>query len=383
MTAVRPAWILPETRYDFGDGHPMAPGRVHNTIRLATALGVLDLFDHVPAEPLDEALLRQVHTSDYIAAVRSGEPHPELGLGTVDNPIVPGLDEIARNVAAGTVEAARQVWRGPYRRAVNIAGGLHHAMPGATSGFCVYNDIGCAIEWLLAHGCERVVYLDVDAHHGDGVQAIFADEPRVVTISLHQTGAELFPGTGYAHETGGGDAVGTAVNVALAGGTDDAGWLRAFDAVVPEVLAEFAPQVIVSQHGCDSHRLDPLTDLQLSVEGQQASYQMIADWADEYADGRWVAVGGGGYAVTSVVPRAWTHLLAVMAGAPLDPATPIPDAVRAELGTRLPATMGDLAGEPVAWRSTRSGWDPASRLDQTVLATRKAAFPDLGLDPEF
>src|SRR5699024_2144419 len=156
---------------------PMEPGRVPNTIALASALGVLDHFDSVEPEPLDPDLLARVHHPDYIAAVRSGERHPERGLGTEDNPVVPGMREIACRVVAGTVEAARQVWQGGYRGAANIAGGLHHAMPAASSGFCIYNDVACAIQWLLDHGCGRVAYVDVDAHHGDGVQEIFANEP--------------------------------------------------------------------------------------------------------------------------------------------------------------------------------------------------------------
>lgn len=375
------AWIVPEEEYDFGRGHPMAPGRVRNTIALAEALGVLDHFDAVTAEPLDPELLAKVHTAEYIDAVRSGERHPNLGLGTEDNPVVPGMHDTACRVVAGTVEAARRVWQGGHLGAANIAGGLHHAMPGATSGFCVYNDVACAIRWLLDHGCGRVAYIDVDAHHGDGVQTIFADEPRVLTVSLHQNPMELFPGTGFAHEIGGPGALGSAINVALPRDTGDAGWLRAFDAVVPAALEAFAPDILVTQHGCDSHHDDPLTDLTLSIEGQRESYRMIGDLAERLTGRRWVAVGGGGYSVRSVVPRAWTHLLAMMAGHPLDPAMAVPEAVRASM-VGMPETMGDL-GRSVLWTSIGSGWDPASRLDQAILATRRAVFPELGLDPEF
>jgi len=377
-----PAWIVPEERYAFALGHPMAPGRVTNTILLAEALGLLEHFTPVTAAPLDEDLLARVHDPGYIAAVRAEQPNEKYGLGTEDNPVVPGMHEIAGNVVAGTVEAVRQVWHGPYRRAVNIAGGLHHAMPATSSGFCTYNDIACGIQWLLDEGAERVAYLDVDAHHGDGVQRIFEDDPRVLTISLHQNPMELFPGTGFATETGGADALGSAVNIALPRGTGDAGWLRAFDAVVPQALEAFAPQVLVSQHGCDSHRDDPLTDLALTVDGQRASYEMIADLAEAYAEGRWVALGGGGYAVRSVVPRAWCHLLGIVSGEAVDPDTPVPVAVREKLGDGAPATMTDLTA-PLTWASVREGWDPASRIDQTVLTTRRAAYPDLGLDPEF
>ncbi len=316
------------TRYDFGPDHPMAPGRVSNTISLARHLGVLDRLRIVPPPEIDLDLLRTVHTADYVAAVQRGEPDARHGLGTSDNPIFPGMHEIAGRVTMATLEAARRVWDGGAVRACNISGGLHHAMPDRTSGFCVYNDIAVAITWLLENGCERVGYVDVDVHHGDGVQAIFYDDPRVMTVSLHETPACLFPGTGYPTETGGPGAEGTAVNVALPPGTTDAGWLRAFHAVVPAALRAFQPTVLVTQHGCDSHTHDPLADLDLSLDGQRASYLALADLADELCDGRWVSTGGGGYAVLNVVPRAWTHLLGLVSGQPIPPETPIPQAWR-------------------------------------------------------
>lgn len=366
--------------YDFGPEHPMGPGRVRNTISLARSLGVLDQLEIVEAEQLDEDLLRRVHADDYVRAVRAERVNPVYGLGTVDNPLVPGMHAIAGGVVAGTVEAARSVWSGEVRRACNVAGGLHHALRAATSGFCVYNDLAVGIQWLLENGCERVAYIDVDVHHGDGVQEIFFDDPRVLTVSVHETPAVLFPGTGFATEIGGPDARGTAVNLALPPGTGDAGWLRAFEAVVPEAVRAFAPEVIVTQHGCDTHIADPLADLDLTIEGQRASYLALAALADEVCDGRWVSTGGGGYAVRTVVPRAWTHLLAIVAGAPMDPRTPIPDEWLAAMGREgMPATMGD--GGTADFTPFSDGFDPASRLDQAIMATRRAALPDLGVDP--
>ena len=185
-------------------------------------------------------------------------------------------------------------------------------MPDRASGFCVYNDVAVGIQWLLDQGAQRVAYVDVDVHHGDGVEAIFWDDPRVLTISLHESGQFLFPGTGFADDTGGPGAEGSAVNVALPPGTADAGWLRAFHAVVPPLLREFDPEILVTQHGCDSHADDPLAHLMLSVDGQRAAYLALHDLAHEVAGGRWVATGGGGYALVDVVPRAWTHLLAIV-----------------------------------------------------------------------
>ncbi len=367
------------SRYDFGSDHPMAPGRVKNTISLARQLGVLDRMDVVPPPEIDLDLLRRVHADDYIEAVQRGEANVEFGLGTTDNPVFPGMHEISAQVAMATVEAARSVWAGEARRASNISGGLHHAMPRSTSGFCIYNDLAVAIQWLLDAGVPRVAYVDVDVHHGDGVQAIFYDDPRVMTVSLHETPACLFPGTGFPEEIGGPGAEGTAVNVALPPGTNDAGWLRAFDAVVPDVLRAFAPTVLVTQHGCDSHEHDPLADLELSLDGQRASYLALALLADELCEGRWVSTGGGGYALLHVVPRAWTHLLGIVSGEPVPPETPTPQAWRDEVGEWAPTSMSDQAD--VSFTRFSDGVTPESRVDQAILATRRAVYPELGLDP--
>ncbi len=368
------------TAYDFGTDHPMAPGRVRNAISLARQLGVLDRLDVVPPPEIDIELLRTVHTDAYIAAVQACVPDPRYGLGSSDNPVFPHMHEVSARVAMATVEAARSVWTGEALRACNVSGGLHHAMPAVTSGFCVYNDIAVAIQWLLDHGCERVGYVDVDVHHGDGVQSIFYDDPRVMTVSVHETPTVLFPGTGYPYETGGPGAEGTAVNIALPPGTKDAGWLRAFDAIVPEVLRAFRPTVLVTQHGCDSHRHDPLADLELSVDGQRASYLALADLADELCEGRWVSTGGGGYAVLHVVPRAWTHLMAIVSGTPVPPETPVPQAWRDEVLSGEPLTMSD--GEDVGFARFADGFSPSSRLDQAIIATQKAVYPELGLHPD-
>ncbi len=366
-------------RYDFGLDHPMAPGRVKNAISLARHLGVLDRLSVVPPPAVELDLIRSVHTADYVAAVQRGETSLEHGLGTTDNPLFPGMHEISARVVMGSVEAARRVFSGEVKRASNVSGGLHHAMPDRTSGFCVYNDTAVAIRWLLDSGVERVAYVDVDVHHGDGVQTIFYDDPRVMTVSLHETPACLFPGTGFPTETGGPGAEGSAVNVALPPGTTDAGWLRAFHAVVPDVLRVFEPQVLVTQHGCDSHEDDPLADLKLSVDGQRASYLALADLADELCEGRWVSTGGGGYEVIRVVPRAWAHLLGIVSGQPVPPETATPESWRAEMGDGAPESMTD--GADVSFASYGDGINPESRVDQAILATRRAVFPELGLDP--
>ncbi|MFC6879764.1 MULTISPECIES: acetoin utilization protein AcuC [Actinomadura] len=368
----------------------MNPIRVELTMALARELGVPDP-PNVATRTFDAAsdeLLRTVHEEEYIAAVRhagaTGLTEPRHGLGTPDNPVFLGMHEASALVVGGSVAAAEAVWTGRAEHAANIAGGLHHALRGAASGFCVYNDPAVAIARLLASGAERVAYVDIDVHHGDGVQAAFYDDPRVLTISLHETPRTLFPGTGFPNESGGPGAEGTAVNVALPPGTGDAPWLRAFDAVVPPLLRAFGPQVLVTQHGADAHSLDPLAHLILSVDGQRTAYSWLHRLAHETAGGRWVVTGGGGYELVQVVPRAWTHLLAEAAGAPIPPETQTPDGWREFVRQRTeevaPRRMTD-GTNVVEVHTWGEGYDPANPVDQAVLATRRAVFPEHGLDP--
>ena len=377
--------------YDFGHDHPLNPLRVELTMRLARDLGVLDLptVSVVRPAPATDAELLLVHEPEYVEAVKvaGADPsHEDLarGLGTADTPTFLGMHEASALIVGATLAAARAVWTGATEHGVNIAGGLHHAMPGAGSGFCVYNDPAVAIAWMLEQGAERVAYVDVDVHHGDGVERAFWDDDRVLTISVHESGRYLFPGTGFPEDTGGLAAQGLAVNLALPPGTADGPWLRAFHAVVPQLLREFSPEVLVTQHGCDSHMDDPLTNLMLSVDGQRASYLALRDLAEEVCGGKWVATGGGGYAVMDVVPRAWAHLLAIVAGSPLDPSTLTPDRWRARIeelrGSPGPLRMTD--GRAVGYRAWEQGYDPASWLDRSIQATRTAAFPLNGLDPQ-
>jgi acetoin utilization protein AcuC len=389
---VEVVWEDDLVQYNFGRGHPMAPVRVELTVRLARALGALDHANVSVVAPgyAQDDLLKSVHTPDLIAAVRRCAADPdslelEHGLGTDDNPCFPGMHDATARVVSGTVEMAQGVYSGRVDHGVNIIGGLHHGMPERASGFCIYNDVAIAIRWLLEQGVQRIAYVDVDVHHGDGVQHVFYDDPRVMTISLHESPRTLFPGTGYPEETGGPNAGGTSVNVALPPGTTDAGWLRAFHAVVPALLREFQPEILVSQHGCDSHAEDPLAHLALTVDGQRAAYLELHRLAHEICDGRWVVTGGGGYAIVDVVPRAWTHLLAIVADAPIPPETLLPESwrgyVNERLGRAAPYRMTD-GGTPdfTPWEN---GYDPGDWLDRAVLATRRAIFPLYGLDPHW
>jgi acetoin utilization protein AcuC len=370
--------------YDFGE-HPMTPVRLDLTVSLARSLGVLDRLTVAEPVPAEESALLSVHGAEYLAAVRTASQDPDyqgFGLGSADNPVFAGMFAAAALIAGGSQQAALQVWSGAARHALNIAGGLHHAMRDSAAGFCVFNDVVLAIRTLLAAGARRVAYVDIDVHHGDGVEAAFYDDPRVLTISMHQDPRTLYPGTGSAGDVGSGPGEGTAVNLALPPGTSDDGWLRAFHAVVPGAVTAFGPDVLVTQCGCDTHHEDPLADLALTIDGQRVAYAALHELAHRVAGGRWLAMGGGGYGVLRCVPRTWTHLLAEMAGHPIDPRTEIPASWSNDLRRRgvravLPEVMGEgRQPEPQLWVPGGESW-----LDRSIWATRNASFPLLGLDP--
>jgi acetoin utilization protein AcuC len=386
MVAPAVVWDSSLLGYDMGSEHPFNPVRLALTIRLATELGVLDGVELLVPTAADEAQLRRVHAQEYLEAVKQA---PTVGrdvghgLGTADNPVFSGMHEASALVVGSTLLAAKKIADGEVTRAVNIAGGLHHAMADHASGFCVYNDCAVSISWLLDHGFERIAYVDTDVHHGDGVQTAFYDDPRVLTVSLHQHPFTLWPGTGYSAEVGKGGAEGTAVNIPLPPGTRDGGWLRAFTAVVPSLLAEFRPQILLTQCGVDSHEEDPLADLSLSVGGHRTIYQALRELADTHAEGRWLAVGGGGYQLIRVVPRSWTHLIATVLDRDVAPETPLPpgwlDTVRRVApGARLPAAMAD--GDDTAFVPWGDGADDP--VDVAIRETRRAVFPLHGLDPD-
>ncbi|HEV7979754.1 acetoin utilization protein AcuC [Amycolatopsis sp.] len=372
--------------YDLGGEHPFNPVRLELTIRLATELGVLDGVPLLVPDRAGEEELLRIHSSEYLEAVKQAPMagwDVGHGLGTADNPVFSDMHDASALVVGSTLLAARKIAEGEALRAVNIAGGLHHAMRDYASGFCVYNDCAVAISWLLDHGFDRVAYIDTDVHHGDGVQTAFYDDPRVLTVSLHQHPFTLWPGTGYSAEIGTGGAEGTAVNIPLPPRTKDAGWLRAFHAVVPSLIAEFQPQILVTQCGVDSHEEDQLADLSLSVDGHRAIYGELRALAEEHTGGKWIAVGGGGYQLIRVVPRSWTHLLATVLNRDVAPETPLPplwqDTVRrAAPRAELPTGMTD--GGDIAFKPWGDGQDDP--VDVAIRDTRRAVFPLHGLDPD-
>lgn len=396
--SVRVYWDESLTRYDFGSHHPMNPVRLDLTTRLADALGVLSRpgVEVVPAPEVDDVdeVLATVHDRAYIEAVKAGSADPDhadqgYGLGTEDDPAFVGMHDVSAKIAMATLGACQSVWRGEVDHAVNYTGGLHHAMPDKAAGFCIYNDAGVGIQWLLDNGAERVVYIDIDVHHGDGVERMFWNDPRVLTISVHESGRVLFPGTGFPRDIGGPDAEGSAVNVELQPGTGDAGWLRAVHAVIPSLVRAFRPQVLVTQQGCDSHYSDPLAHLAVSIDAQRTAYETLHDLAHEVCGGKWVALGGGGYELVDVVPRAWTHLTAVATHERIKLDTAVPqqwrDHVSQVMGRPGPPRMGDgVADDDHVWyRSWATGVDPEDPLDRAVQVTRETVFPLHGLDPWF
>ncbi len=377
-------WTPDFLGYDLGDDHPLDPVRLDLTMRLAAELGVLEGVEPLAPQQAPDEEVQRVHVPSYLTAVKSAPEAPFRvghGLGTDDNPIFFGMHEASALVCGGSLLGAREIAEGRADRAVNIAGGLHHAMPDRAAGFCVYNDCAVAISWLLDHGFDRVAYVDVDVHHGDGVQAAFYDDPRVLTVSLHQHPLTLWPGTGWPGEIGKDAAAGSAVNVPLPPGTGDSGWLRAFHAIVPSLLRAFRPQILVTQCGADSHAEDPLANLGLSVDGHRAIYRALRDLAEETAGGRWLATGGGGYGLFRVVPRSWTHLLATVLDRDLDPRRPVPAGWTAHTarltGRPLPTTMSD--GRDPGHEPWTEGSD---RVDTAVIEVRRAVFPLHGLDPD-
>ncbi len=331
--------------YDLGPNHPLAPIRVELTVDLIRRCGLLGqregsqglagaptrgtFVDEVKPGTFDEADLLRLHREDFVDAVKRLSRDPtatadlSFGMGPGDTPAFNGMHQASMLVCAASKEAARQVWQGEADHAFNPAGGLHHAMPSRAAGFCVYNDPAVAIDWLLEQGAERVAYIDVDVHHGDGVEVMFADDPRVLTISLHESGRFLFPGTGSVEDIGGSGAKGSAANVPLHPGTPGSVWLEAFDEVVEPLVRAFAPDVLFTQLGCDTHVSDPLAHLALTVDDHGEIYRRLHRLAHEACDGRWIATGGGGYELVRVVPRTWTLAFAEMCGRSLPLDTPM------------------------------------------------------------
>lgn len=313
------------TTYYFNDDHPFNQRRLLLMHDLMSSYGLLAESDIIAPRMATDEELALVHDARYIQFVSDqGHSEKELpqaasyGLGTEDVPCFQNMHESAALIVGGTLNAVDAVMKGQAEHAFNPAGGLHHAFRGRASGFCIYNDCSVAIAYLRKHWNARVMYIDTDAHHGDGVQWAFYDDPNVLTVSIHETGKYLFPGTGNLSERGDGSGYGFSVNVPLDAFTEDDSFLEVYGELVSKLARGFKPDVILTQNGCDAHTFDPLTHLSCSMRIYQDIPRLAHRLAHELCDGRWIAVGGGGYDIWRVVPRAWTLVWSEMSDQPLE-----------------------------------------------------------------
>jgi acetoin utilization protein AcuC len=298
--------------YNFGPEHPLSPIRLALAYKLIEESGLLDgQTQLLMPQPAGEVDLQLVHTPDYIRAVQGEGPDLAFGLGSDDTPVFPGIYDASRLLAGGSIDAARRM---VYEdcSAFNIGGGLHHAFPTQASGFCVFNDPALAI-CVLKKRFSRILYIDIDGHHGDGVQQIFYEDPDVLTLSIHESGAYLFPGTGFIDELGAGPGYGYSANLPMPMYAGDEEYRFAFEEIVPRLFEWFQPNVVVAQLGVDTHYSDPLTSLNLTLNGYTRMVSRIIELTGRYAHGRLLSLGGGGYNL-EVVPAAFASVLQLMRG---------------------------------------------------------------------
>jgi len=349
--------------------HPMRPVRLRLAYELLSAYGAFDGDSSRLINPRSatEEELEWVHTPEYIAAVRAlsaglATDRPErFGFSAMgDNPVYPGMYDAATLSSGATLVAAELVAAKRVDVAFSISGGLHHAAPTHASGFCIFNDPAIAIKYFLERGM-RVAYVDVDAHHGDGVQDVFYGDDRVLTISIHESGRFLFPGTGFVSESGTGEGVGYSVNIPLYPYTEDEPYLWAFREVAPPLVRAFAPDVLVTQLGIDSYHSDPITHLQLTSRGY---VEVIREFAKLGLP--WLALGGGGYDIGAVA-RCWTLAYGEMLG--MEWPDRIPESVARQYASpSLRDTVVLEAPENVRQEVRRYVEDGVSELKREVLS---------------
>jgi acetoin utilization protein AcuC len=301
--------------YKFNSHHPFNQFRLKLTLDLLKKHGAIEDRFIIPPKMATDEQLALIHDVSYIQAVKQAgngnlaqEIAENYGLGTEDTPIFPGMHEASSFLVGGTLTAVDYVMTGKAKHALHLGGGLHHGFRGRASGFCIYNDTSVAIKYLQEKYQARVLYVDTDAHHGDGVQWSFYDDPSVCTLSIHETGRYLFPGTGNITERGQGKGYGYSFNVPLDAFTEDESWLYSYETSLREVAAFFKPDIILTQNGADAHYHDPLTHLSTSMKIYREIPKIAHEIAHTYCDGRWIAVGGGGYDIWRVVPRAWSYI---------------------------------------------------------------------------
>ncbi len=301
--------------YKFNNEHPFNQARLKLTMDLLVKCGALEEKDIVAPRMATDQELELIHDPGYIEAVKqagngnlSSELASNYGLDTEDTPIFPKMHEASALLVGGTLTAVDHVMSGLSDHALHLGGGLHHGFRGKASGFCIYNDSSVAIKYIKTKYKARVMYIDTDAHHGDGVQWSFYDDEDVCTFSIHETGRYLFPGTGNVNERGQGKGYGYSFNIPVDAFTEDESWMNAYETGFREVIEFFKPDVILTQNGADAHYLDPLTHLSTTMKTFDFIPRLAHELAEEYCGGRWIAVGGGGYDIWRVVPRAWARI---------------------------------------------------------------------------
>lgn len=370
-----------ELLYRFHEHHPFNQHRLVLTADLLKRSGALSERSIVPPYLASPEDLLKVHHEAYIRCVEamSGQsPDSDAiqeaeryGFLSDDNPYFAGMHDASALLAGGTLQAAHMVMRGEYEHVLHLGGGLHHALAGKAAGFCIYNDASVAISSVREAYGARVLYVDTDVHHGDGVQWSFYTDPDVCTLSIHETGKYLFPGTGFTGERGDGDGFGTSVNVPVEPYTEDDSWLDCFRQALERTAAAFRPDLIISQHGCDAHASDPLSHIHCSMDIYLEMPRLIHEAAHRYCGGRWVALGGGGYDIWRVVPRAWSLLWLEMTGHPLS------EELRVNRSLELPADWvshwqpHSRVELPRQWLDPVEGWEPMPRRQEITAKNRQ------------
>jgi acetoin utilization protein AcuC len=295
-------------RYGFGDGHPFGPDRRAAFVREFESRGLDRRVQILQPRDASYAELLTFHTAAYLDFVKERSISGQGFLDAGDTPAFRGVFEAASVVVGATLNATEAIMSGQCRRAFVPIAGLHHAGRSHAAGFCVFNDCGIVIETLRkTSSLERIAYVDIDAHHGDGVFYAFEDDPAVIFADVHEDGRYLYPGTGAATETGQGAAEGTKLNLPMPPGSDDAAFARIWPRVMAH-LERFAPQFIILQCGADSLEGDPITHLRLSAKTHGNAARELAELADRLGHGRLLALGGGGYNRTNLA-QAWTAVV--------------------------------------------------------------------------
>lgn len=365
--------------YKFSNDHPFNQKRLLLTLDLLKKTGAITDEDIINPRMATDQELELIHDPAYINAVRLAgkgklpkEKAGNFGIGTEDTPIFPDMHEASALLVGGTLQAVDYVMTGKSQHALNLGGGLHHGFRGKASGFCIYNDSSVAIKYLQEKYHARVLYVDTDAHHGDGVQWSFYDDPEVCTLSIHETGRYLFPGTGNINERGQGKGYGYSFNIPVDAFTEDDSWLESYTTAFTEIVEFFKPDVILTQNGADSHYFDPLTHLSATMRIYREIPRLAHKLAHQYCEGRWVAVGGGGYDIWRVVPRAWSMLWMEMSSNP----TPTGPLSPEWIDTWQPDSPVTL---PQSWDDPEGIYEPIPRrpeiTEKNALTVEKLLYP--------